>query len=264
LGVVAQACYSKGKGFSSESLVNLNGSFDAACTTARAVVIKFVLCRSLINAANTVSNQVTALQKARTDLGKALVKAEALHDDIVAQGELISTAGREAMDAVRAASDAAALVAASVALDDAALAAADDAEANPCASSLAASAATTEAAAAVALTDGSTGGAALALRSMAAPGAHGTADGVNVYAASGVVYTHPNGGTASALLRAADIGSTVQAYDATLTSLALLGTAADKIAYTTAADTWAETAITAAGRAILDDADAAASTSDRS
>jgi glutamine synthetase len=60
----------------------------------------------LINAANTVSNQVTALQKARTDLGKVLVKADALHDDIVAQGELISTVGREAMDAVRAASDA--------------------------------------------------------------------------------------------------------------------------------------------------------------
>jgi len=60
----------------------------------------------LINAANTVSNLVTALQKARTDLGKVLVKADALHDDIVAQGELISTVGREAMDAVRAASDA--------------------------------------------------------------------------------------------------------------------------------------------------------------
>jgi hypothetical protein len=49
-----------------------------------------------------------------------------------------------------------------------------------------------------------------------------------------------------------------QPLDATLTSLALLGTAADKLAYTTAADTWAEAAITAAGRAILDDANAAA------
>jgi hypothetical protein len=49
-----------------------------------------------------------------------------------------------------------------------------------------------------------------------------------------------------------------QPVDATLTSLALLGTAADKLAYTTAADTWAEAAITAAGRAILDDANAAA------
>lgn len=54
------------------------------------------------------------------------------------------------------------------------------------------------------------------------------------------------------------IGSDVQAYDATLLSIATLGTAADKIAYTTGVDTWAETAITAAGRAILDDTTAAA------
>jgi len=54
------------------------------------------------------------------------------------------------------------------------------------------------------------------------------------------------------------IGANVQAYDATLQSLAALGTAADKYAYTTGVDTWAEGAITAAGRAILDDADAAA------
>lgn len=45
--------------------------------------------------------------------------------------------------------------------------------------------------------------------------------------------------------------------DATLTSIALLGTAADKMIYTTNVDVWAETPITAAGRAILDDATAA-------
>lgn len=54
------------------------------------------------------------------------------------------------------------------------------------------------------------------------------------------------------------IGTDVQAFDATLLSLAALGTVADRIAYTTALDTWAETALTAAGRAIIDDASAAA------
>ena len=48
-----------------------------------------------------------------------------------------------------------------------------------------------------------------------------------------------------------------QPLDATLTSIAALGTAADKIAYTTGIDTWAETALTAFGRSLIDDADAA-------
>lgn len=47
---------------------------------------------------------------------------------------------------------------------------------------------------------------------------------------------------------------TFQASDAGLLSIAALGTAADKIAYTTGVDTWAETAITTAGRALIDDA----------
>ena len=53
-----------------------------------------------------------------------------------------------------------------------------------------------------------------------------------------------------------DLGVTVQAYDAFLTSIATLGTAADKILYTTAANTAAESAITTAGRALIDDATA--------
>ncbi|MBI4516450.1 MAG: hypothetical protein HY699_11620, partial [Deltaproteobacteria bacterium] len=53
-----------------------------------------------------------------------------------------------------------------------------------------------------------------------------------------------------------DIGA--QAVDATLTSLAALGTASDKIAYTTGVDTWAETTLSAFIRTLLDDADAAA------
>jgi hypothetical protein len=54
----------------------------------------------------------------------------------------------------------------------------------------------------------------------------------------------------------AEIDAGYQPLDATLTSLAALGTAADKIAYTTGVDTWAETALTAFARTILDDADA--------
>lgn len=54
------------------------------------------------------------------------------------------------------------------------------------------------------------------------------------------------------------IGTNVQAYDATLQSLSSLGTAADKLAYTTGVDTWAETALTAFGRNLIDDADASA------
>jgi hypothetical protein len=49
-----------------------------------------------------------------------------------------------------------------------------------------------------------------------------------------------------------------QPLDAGLTSHALLPTAADKIAYSTAADVWAEAAITSAGRSLVAGADAAA------
>jgi hypothetical protein len=54
------------------------------------------------------------------------------------------------------------------------------------------------------------------------------------------------------------IGTDVQAYDAGLQSIAGLTTTADRMIYTTASDTYAVTTLTAAGRAILDDADAAA------
>ena len=54
------------------------------------------------------------------------------------------------------------------------------------------------------------------------------------------------------------IGSDVQAYDAGLQSIAALTTAADRMIYTTASDTYAVATLTTAGRAILDDADASA------
>jgi len=53
-------------------------------------------------------------------------------------------------------------------------------------------------------------------------------------------------------------GTNVQAYDLGLTSLAALATAGDRVPYTTAADTYAEAVFTAAGRALVDDVDAAA------
>lgn len=53
------------------------------------------------------------------------------------------------------------------------------------------------------------------------------------------------------------IGADVQAQDATLQSLSSLGSGADRIAYTTAVDTWAETTLTTFGRSLIDDPDAA-------
>jgi hypothetical protein len=55
-----------------------------------------------------------------------------------------------------------------------------------------------------------------------------------------------------------DLGSTYQPLDAGLTSISGLTTSADKMIYTTASDTYEVTSLTSAGRAILDDADAAA------
>ena len=63
---------------------------------------------------------------------------------------------------------------------------------------------------------------------------------------------------ASTILVDGDIGTSVQGYDAGLASIAGLTTAADKMIYATASDTYAVTDITSAGRAILDDADASA------
>lgn len=54
------------------------------------------------------------------------------------------------------------------------------------------------------------------------------------------------------------IGTDVQAYDADLSAIAALISAADRLPYATGAQTWDLATFTAAGRALLDDADAAA------
>ena len=66
------------------------------------------------------------------------------------------------------------------------------------------------------------------------------------------------GGTGASTAAAARTALGVQAADAGLTSIAGLTTAADKMIYTTAADTYAVTDLTAFARTLLDDANAAA------
>jgi hypothetical protein len=70
----------------------------------------------------------------------------------------------------------------------------------------------------------------------------------------------PSGGISATTVPAAiaELDTEKQPIDAGLTSIAGLTTAADKMIYTTAADTYAVTDLTAAGRALLDDADSAA------
>lgn len=100
----------------------------------------------------------------------------------------------------------------------------------------------------------------------------GVVIGTNVQAFSGVLSTYAGinptanvqtvlGAANFAAIRSAltlVVGTDVQPFDAFLTSIALLGTGADQMIYATAVNTAAETPLTAAGRALLDDATATA------
>ena len=54
-----------------------------------------------IDAANALGTLIADLQKQRAALGKVIAKAEAMHDDAVKQAELLTSAGADAMAAVR-------------------------------------------------------------------------------------------------------------------------------------------------------------------
>ena len=99
----------------------------------------------------------------------------------------------------------------------------------------------TQAASAVAITGGTiTGGTITGITDLAvADGGTGASDAANARANLGLA-----------------IGTNVQAQDAGLQSIAGLTTSADLAIYTTAADTYAVTSLTAYGRSLLDDADA--------
>ena len=91
---------------------------------------------------------------------------------------------------------------------------------------------------------------------LTAIGALAVTDG-NIIVGDGSTWVAESGATARTSL-GLTIGTNVQAYDAGLQSIAGLTTVADRMIYTTASDTYAVTTLTAAGRAILDDADASA------
>jgi glutamine synthetase len=80
-----------------------SGRLAEAASQAKAAGIKSI---PQVAAANTLGAAIVELQKHRTALGKAIDKAEGLHDDLVAQAELLTSAGADAMHDVRRCADA--------------------------------------------------------------------------------------------------------------------------------------------------------------
>ena len=59
-----------------------------------------------IDAANAVGTAIVDLQTKRTELGKVIDKVEGMHDDLTKQAEVLTSAGADAMQAVRQGADA--------------------------------------------------------------------------------------------------------------------------------------------------------------
>ena len=107
---------------------------------------------------------------------------------------------------------------------------------------------------------GRTGAITLTLSDITDSGSLAALSSVNNANWSGTDLAVTNGGTGSSTASDARtalgvaIGSDVQAFDAGLTSIAGLTTVADRGIYATASDTYATFVLTAAGRALMDDA----------
>src|SRR5262249_18528581 len=80
-----------------------SGKLAEAASQAKAGGIKVI---PQVDAANAIGELIVGLQKHRAELGKVIDKAEGMHDDLVKQAELLTSAGADAMAEVRKCSDA--------------------------------------------------------------------------------------------------------------------------------------------------------------
>lgn len=111
----------------------------------------------------------------------------------------------------------------------------------------------------ISITGGSPSNNAILIEDQASqPAGYISSGGSLLYSLAGDMYWNDSSGNQIKILGDADIGSTIQAYDAGLDSIAGLTTAADKMIYTTASDTYAVTDLTSFARSILDDTTASA------